>query len=276
MDGKRYNTNNDLLDINGEIITFNTFRTNFSVNTNVLQFEGLIRSIKDYIFSFSFEPLLYRQDYPIRPYSLSCILRNQKGCRNIYDNFLVKDKPPTSVPKWQNDLNLSSQFDWKNIFGLPFKVTKDTNLRWLQTRINHRILGTNYLLLKMNLKATDKCTFCLEEKETVKHIFWDCECVAYFWDGLKLLIQDNCGQENIDFTVTDIIFGNPNFEDLLNEILLLGKRFIYRMKMENQRPSLICFRKTITSHYKTDKYIAVKSQTQHNFEQKWDKYKELL
>ena len=31
---------NDLLDVTGELINYNTFRKQFSVNTNVLQFEG--------------------------------------------------------------------------------------------------------------------------------------------------------------------------------------------------------------------------------------------
>ena len=110
-------------------------------------------------------------------------------------------------------------------------------------RINHRILGTNYLLSKMKLTLDDKCTFCRLEKETIKHMFWDCESVSYFWDGLQFLLRENCGLENITVSATDVIFGNPNFENLLNEILLLGKRFVYRMKIEKKRPSLISFQK---------------------------------
>ena len=57
------------------------------------------------------------------------------------------------------------------MFALPFKVTKEISLRWLQVRINHRILGTNYYLSKMNLVESDRCTFCREHIETIKHIF---------------------------------------------------------------------------------------------------------
>ena len=65
-------------------------------------------------------------------------------------------------------------------------------------------------------------------------------------------------------------------KNLLNEILLLGKRFIYRMKIEKKRPSLISFQKILCFQYQCDKYNAAKSQTQHIFEQKWDKYKDLF
>jgi hypothetical protein len=34
---------------------------------------------------------------------------------------------------------------WREIFKLPFIVTQNTKLQWLQYRINQRILGTNKL-----------------------------------------------------------------------------------------------------------------------------------
>ena len=92
--------------------------------------------------------------------------------------------------------------------------------------------------------------------------------VAYFWEGLQLLLRENCGLENIIVCITDVIFGNPNFENLLNEILLLGKWFIYRMKIEKKRPSLISFKKK--------NFLFSISVTQHIFEKKWDKYKDMF
>ena len=63
---------------------------------------------------------------------------------------------------------------------------------------------------------------------------------------------------------------------LLNEILLLGKRFIYRMKMEKKRPPLISCKRVLSFQCQWDKYNAAKCQTPHAFEQKWDKYKDLF
>ena len=142
-----------------------------------------------------------------------------------------------------NRINPNQMLDWSKLLELPFKTTKDTNLRCLQMRINYRILGTNYLLLKMKLTLDDKCTFCRLEKETIKHMFWDCESVSYFWEGLQFLLRENYGLENIIVSATDVIFGNPNFENLLNEILLLGRRFTYRMKIEKKRPVVKSFQK---------------------------------
>ena len=55
-----------------------------------------------------------------------------------------------------------------------------------------------------------------------------------FGKDYDFLPRENCGLENSIVSVTDVIFGNPNFENLLNEILLLGNRFIYRMKKETK------------------------------------------
>jgi hypothetical protein len=53
----------------------------------------------------------------------------------------------------------------------PKKRTKSSKLQWFQYRIIHRILGTNSLLYEINKKPNDKFSFCLEEVETIEHIF---------------------------------------------------------------------------------------------------------
>lgn len=267
---------NDLLDNNGNLVSLEIFQRKFRVHTNFLEFEGLISSVRNYLYSCRFEHFSKRENDPIRPLISCYILKNKKGCRDMYDQFVLKHVSPTSSVKWQNELDLYPNFEWKNVLGLVFKITKDTNLRWFQIRINHRILGTNYLINKMGLKTDDKCTFCLEEKETLKHLFWDCEHVQHFWDCFKLLLMDNCGIENINFTTIDIIFGNPMFDEILNKLLLLGKQFIYRMKIEEKMPSFNAFKNTIALQYKIDKHISVKTQTQNTFEQKWKTYIDLL
>ena len=79
---------NDLLDITGELMNYNTFRKQFSVSTNILQFECLIRSIRKYISTFNFGPFQFRQDNPTCPFLLF-YFKNQKGCRNLYDKLVI-------------------------------------------------------------------------------------------------------------------------------------------------------------------------------------------
>ena len=59
-------------------------------------------------------------------------------------NCLLNEKyvKPTGMLKWNDVFNLSEK-QWIKIFFLPSLCTEDTKLRWFQSRINHKILGTN-------------------------------------------------------------------------------------------------------------------------------------
>lgn len=58
-----------------------------------------------------------------------------------------------------------------DFFSVPFKVAQGVTLRWFKVRINRRILGTDRLRSKMNLKFNDKCDFCNTESEPSRNFF---------------------------------------------------------------------------------------------------------
>lgn len=63
---------------------------------------------------------------------------------------------------------------WSRIFELSFKVTQETQLRWLQFQTFHRIVPTNEYLFKLNILNSSLCTFCKNYIETIEHPFYDC------------------------------------------------------------------------------------------------------
>ena len=74
--------------------------------------------------------------------------------------------------KWEDILALGlDETKWREIFKLPFIVTQNTKLQWLQYRINQRILGTNKFLYKIKVKDNAFCSFCQEDEETIEHLF---------------------------------------------------------------------------------------------------------
>ena len=83
--------------------------------------------------------------------------------------------------KWSTDLDsCMSKKEWKCINSLPFKITQDTTLRWLQYRIIHRCIATNELLHKINILDSNLCTFCGEHVENILHLFCKCKHVNSF------------------------------------------------------------------------------------------------
>lgn len=268
---------NDLFDNNGNLMSQEKLQETFSVQTNFLQYQGVVNSVRNYLEKLRFQHFPNKIELPVCPLYLSNILKNQKGCRNIYDSFIkTKACIPNSVKKWQNQINFSAEFQWSKILNLPFKITNDTSLRWLQLRINHRILGTNYLLFKMNISDTESCTFCKEDKETIQHLFFDCTLVSNFWKNLESLLKCKCGLLQLQLLKNDILFGNIKFDIVLNQLLLHAKKYIFHSKVVRSIPTVIGFNKIMLYFYKTEKYIATKEQKVNVFNMRWNIYKKLI
>lgn len=92
------------------------------------------------------------------------------------------------MTKWQANGNIFSEKTWSSIFELPFKVTQETKLRWLQFQTLHRIVPTNEYLFKLNILNSSSCTFCKNNIETIEHLFYDCIHVKELWFKIEELM----------------------------------------------------------------------------------------
>jgi exonuclease III len=81
--------------------------------------------------------------------------------RDLYMWYVNKSKTvPVSHYTLKKRYNVSDN-DCKNIFIMPYKVTLDSRLRWLQYRITHDILPTNSWLVKIRDKIMTCVTFVI-------------------------------------------------------------------------------------------------------------------
>ena len=159
---------------------------------------------------------------------------------------------------------------------MVFSLTNDTKLRWFQTRINHRILGTNYLLRKMNISDNDLCSFCHNESETLVHLFYECQIIKRFWKETQNLVKDKCNIVFQEWTKSDILFGSQYFDSVINKIILYGKFHIYYCKMNKARPDTKNLKTQIKINYTTEKISAHKNKTETKFQNTWEKFKSLV
>ena len=53
----------------------------------------------------------------------------------------------------------------------------------------YRLLSVNSFLYKCGLKETELCTFSMETKENLLHLFWNCNLVKQFWFAVKSLLM---------------------------------------------------------------------------------------
>jgi len=71
--------------------------------------------------------------------------------------------------------------NWDLICKIPFYYTNSNQFTVFQYKVLHRILSTNSLLFKCKLKETQLYNFCNEAKETILHLFWECNFVKGLW-----------------------------------------------------------------------------------------------
>ena len=117
----------------------------------------------------------------------------------------------------------------------------------------------------MNIKSDDICTFCNEERETIEHLFTECELVLIFFNRLKgLLLQHNI--VNVDFKINSefVLFGiseNVKYtnNNQLQYVFLVAKYFVYKSRCEEILPVFASFLKYFAMKFETLKYIAMKN-----------------
>ena len=116
-------------------------------------------------------------------------------------------EPPTKQQEsWREELN-TEIVNWDMIYKIPFYCTKNNQFSVFQYKILHRILSTNSLLFKCKLKETQDCNFCNETKETILHLFWECNIVKNLWLEMAEILKNKCNIE-IPISRQHIILGS--------------------------------------------------------------------
>ena len=268
----------DFFDANGQMLTLDEFNNKYSLNQQqYLFYNRCLDTIRQ-----------YKRKCNIQVTNNLCNEKNlvlqklysiPKGAKCFYDCFLEFSKvTPKFCDKWNN--KLETEVNWSKVFENVTK-TKEIKLRWFQIRINTRIICTNITLLAMGLKQDDLCTFCNEERESIEHIFTDCEPVIQFLNSVKSLLLDHEIVDNrFTFDNELILFGYTNtcfkIDDALLYFVQILIYFIYKSRCEQVLPIFNSFKQYFMKKYVTLKFIAMKNYTLDKFEKTWSKWENLV
>ena len=117
------------------------------------------------------------------------------------------------------------------------------------------------------------CTFCLKEVESLEHLLFYCDTTKDFWRAFSSwLSNQNVSLDTLTFE--NILFGVfNNNEDfiILNHLILLGKFFIYKCKLNKIKPILTIFLAKTKTVYYIEKKIATKNNQLYKHYKKWEK-----
>ena len=255
---------NDLLNNNGTFMTEVEFEETYNVQTNILEYNGILRAIKS---NFNIDAVKgTKLPSPFRPSNLEFLFKSEKGCKSFYNVFLLLKNRKLTRNKWKEEFQIGEE-DWKGFCHLNFKFSIDTKYRWFQYRINQHIIATNRLLVKLNIKNSDLCSLCKTVPETIYHIFVECHISNSFWNNMKIWVRDKINVD-LNMTTLTILFGSK-YDYVLTLLMSLAKFHIYRAKMTEKRPNFEAFKQEIKYYYNILKYQASCNLEVDKFMKKW-------
>ena len=266
----------DLLHNDGSFLSFQELKNKYYLDeANFLNYYGCVEAVKRK--KRNLNVVFDDNCNNTKHLTIETILSVHKGSNKYYNIFIGTENIHSYCRKW--DAKLNTNLKWSNIF-LQVQSIKEIKFRWFYVRVLTRILGTNVTLKAIGLRNDDLCTFCHVTRESIVHLFTECNVVNQFWFELKqLLSNNNIVSQNFDFTPTIILFGESNAAPgnrMFFYVLVLAKYFIYRCRFQNTAPTVLNFVHYLKNQYTILKHIAMKNQNTEKFENEWEIWIPLL
>ena len=174
--------------------------------------------------------------------------------RTFFDHFnAISATEPVSSFRLKRLFNLNND-ECRSVYELPFKVTLDSRLRWLQHRITHGILVTNRWLHWVGIKDDDTCMYC-DHVETFAHLYTGCDVINIFWDDISANISF-MSRLNVFEKLHGHIGKIENFM-LINQWLITACQCIYVCRGTCKVPNFYHFKKMIAVTMAHEKVNAI-------------------
>ena len=175
--------------------------------------------------------------------------------------------------RWYNALGKQiAEDELSDIFSITYDVTVESKLHSFQYMILQRALVTNEKLFKWKIKDTNCCQICHQDVETIEHLFYECEIVKKLWLDTWNTLHSALGAVPTDRE--GILLGKiyKDKHELINHIVLIVKRYIYKKRCweENVSPRGVLY--DIKAYCETEKQIAWEKRdpaVYDKYEKKW-------
>ena len=268
-DNKGLRILSDLITTYAQFKTKEELQNDFGISLNFLDYARLIRSIPT-----TWEALRHEWHLTdIKPWCqpfcqvLLCDTKTTQLIKKVFKES--NNDQPTAIASWQREITIpTSPTFWDKIFILPFRVGFDHWSKMFQYKILHRILPTNSKLFQYNIKDSELCDFCLIDRESILHIFCECEIATSIWDSV--VEWYNSFGYNLDYlSDAQIVFGDPSFDPIFNRIILITKIEIFNSKSKNRRVLLGAIIQRLKYQFQIEKFIATKNGRLKTFRGFW-------
>jgi hypothetical protein len=193
----------------------------------------------------------------------------QIRCNEFYKTLVTRKLTrPTALNKWEENY-FYVNFDWPDLFNIPYVSSKETSLQSLQFQIVHRYFPCKYNLNTWYKTGDMNCDLCEQDIDSLEHYFFFCKSVKRLWQDFMFWFKEKM-QMSLELGCLDILFGmlNPNNDPILlviNLCILYGKDFIRKQKMKGNAISLNLFLKNVTKRLEILQSVYLINGEDHKF-----------
>ena len=184
--------------------------------------------------------------------------KGQSITRNAYRLF--NSNPNLLAPivqKWEKEVGeneLLTQNGMIKAMSDVYKITNYTKYRSFQYRFLCKAIVLNPNLMRYGIRDNDRCSFCDIYKESVEHLFYDCQVTNYFLDEIKRKLNIDIKSIPLEMVIVNKINENPKRVE--NLILLSCKFYIYRQRCMSKKPNFNEFKQMIQNIKEIEETIA--------------------
>ena len=144
-------------------LSFKSFKEKFGIKTDYITYIGCVQAIKGYI---------RKTEITVEGKNSADLIKtiyNQlKGSRLYYEVLTQNITRPNCCDKWEAKLN--KDINWCIAFKKMQQI-QEIKLKWFQTRLVHRIIATNIVLMHIGVENDITCSFCRQDRDSINHIF---------------------------------------------------------------------------------------------------------
>ena len=207
------------------------------------------------------------------------LCKQQKISRTIYREFQTTPEIARNCSrKWYKKEGIVSTVDefikhFRNIYN----ITSIIKLRDFQYRLLHNKIFCNDVLFHWNVVNSNKCDFCKTQKQSIKHLLFDCEQVQKIWKKLEeALTQKGIP---IEMTYENVLFNTVSVNatcKVIDFLVLVAKQYFFRNKCLGDNITWFELRNLWYTHYKMDIYNSGYTSSKQKIRNKWKPVYEII
>ena len=213
-------------------------------------------------------------NYPIQPLLVNIALQIRKGC-NLYYKLLRTSKDQKNLlaereNRWHIELGVTYSVKfWNAAYFYTSCIKNDNKLKWQQYQIVRNSQYTNYKVNKFNPSISPLCAYCLEENETISHLYFRCKNIYPLWQDIIRFVA-GVGV-TIPMNESAILFGihSEKPDSRANILVLWGKNYIWYNKFINTHITLDTFKIKLKQNLIELREVFTFGETESEFS-KWD------